>query len=106
MRRVLVLMVALGIFVGVAYAHNGIQHVMGTATSITDSSITVKASDGSTLTVLLTGDTKYFSGTETITVKEIKIGDRVVIHATRTGDHLTAAEVKIGAMRMKGMPGE
>jgi ribosomal protein L18E len=35
-------------------------------------------------------------------VKEIKVGDHVVIHATKTGDHLTAAEVKIGATRMKG----
>jgi viroplasmin and RNaseH domain-containing protein len=101
MRRVLVLMVTLGIFVGAAYAHNGMQHIMGTVTSITDSNIMVKAIDGSTQTVLLTGDTKYFAGTETITVKEIKVGDHVVIHANKTGDHLTAAEVKIGATRMK-----
>jgi ribosomal protein L18E len=35
-------------------------------------------------------------------VKEIKVGDHVIIHATKTGDHLTAAEVKIAATRMKG----
>jgi membrane-bound inhibitor of C-type lysozyme len=79
------------------------QHIMGT---VTDSNIMVKAIDGTTQPVLLTGDTKYFAGTETITVKAIKVGDHVVIHATKTGDHFTAAEVKMGAMRMKGMPGE
>jgi hypothetical protein len=26
-------------------------------------------------------------------VKEIKVGDHVVVHATKTGDHLTAVEV-------------
>jgi hypothetical protein len=82
------------------------QHIMGTITSITDATIMVKATDGSTQTVLLTADTKYFAGTETITVKAIKVGDHVVIHATKTGDHFTAAEVKIGAMRMKGMADE
>jgi hypothetical protein len=88
MRRVLVLMVTLGIFVGAAYAHDGMQHIMGTVTSITDSNIMVKAIDGTTQTVLLTGDTKYFAGTETITVMAIKVGDHVVIHANKTGESL------------------
>jgi hypothetical protein len=106
MRRVLVLMVTLGILVGAAYAHNGMHHIMGTVISITDANIMVKGTDGSTQTVLLTGDTKYFAGAEAITAKAIKVGDHVVIHATKTGDHFTAAEVKIGAMRMKGTADE
>jgi hypothetical protein len=38
-----------------------------------------------------------------IAMKDIKAGDQIVIHATKKGDHLTAAEVKVGAMKMKGM---
>ena len=106
MKRLLVLVLTLGVFAGAAYAHNGMQHVMGTVSAITPSNITVKATDGSTQTVLLSSDTKYLKGTQVITAKDIKVGDHVVIHATKKGDQLTAAEVKVGAMRMNGMSGD
>jgi hypothetical protein len=106
MKRLLALLLTIGISVGVAYAHNGMLHVMGTVTSITSSNITVKATDGSTQTVFLSSDTKYLKGTQAITVKDIKVGDHVVIHATKKGDQLTAAEVKVGAMKMNGMSGD
>ena len=106
MKRLLALVLTLGVFVGAAYAHNGMQHVMGTVTAITSSNISVKATDGSTQTVLLSSDTKYLKGTQVITAKDIKIGDHVVIHATKKGDQLTAAEVKVGAMKMTGMQGD
>ncbi len=106
MKRLLALVLAFGVFAGAAYAHNGMQHVMGTVTAITSSNITVKATDGSTQTVLLSSDTKYLKGTEVIAAKDIKVGDHVVIHATKKGDQLTAAEVKIGTMKMNGMSGD
>jgi hypothetical protein len=106
MKRLLAFVLALGVFVGAAYAHNGMQHVMGTVTAITSSNITVKATDGSLQTVLLSSDTKYLKGTQVIPAHEIKLGDHVVIHATKKGDQLTAVEVKVGAMKMKGMSGD
>ena len=106
MKRLLALLLTIGVLVGVANAHNGMQHVMGTVTSITASNVTVKATDGSTQTVLLTSDTKYLKGTQVIAAKDIKVGDHVVIHATKKGDQLTAAEVKVGAIKMTGMQGE
>lgn len=106
MKRLLALVLTLGVFVGVANAHNGMQHVMGTVASLTGTSITVKATDGSSQTVLITGDTKYLKGTKAITAKEVKVGDHIVIHATKKGDQLTAVEVKVGAMKMKGMSGD
>jgi hypothetical protein len=42
----------------------------------------------------------------TATLKDIKVGDHIVIHATKKGDQLTASEVKVGAMKMKGMSGD
>jgi Domain of unknown function (DUF5666) len=102
MKRALVLLLTLGVFVGAAYAHNGMQHIMGTVTAVADASITVKTTDGSTQTVLVTADTKYLNGTRAITVKEIKVGDHIVIHATKKGDQITAAEVKVGVMKTKG----
>jgi hypothetical protein len=82
------------------------QHVMGTVTSINASNVTVKATDGSTQVVLLSSDTKYLKGTEVVAAKDIKVGDHVVIHATKKGDQLTAAEVKVGAMKMTGTQGD
>jgi hypothetical protein len=41
-----------------------------------------------------------------IAMKDIKAGDQIVIHATKKGDQLTAAEVKVGAMKMNGMSGD
>jgi hypothetical protein len=106
MKRLLALLLTIGVLVGVANAHNGMQHVMGTVTSITTSNVTVKTTDGSTHVVLLSTDTKYLKGTQVIAAKDIKVGDHVVIHATKKGDQLTAAEVKVGAMKMTGMQGE
>jgi hypothetical protein len=107
MKRVLVLLLTIGVFVGVAYAHNGMQHVMGTVTSISASNVTVKATDGSTQVVLLSSNTKYLKGTQVVAAKDIKVGDHVVIHATKKGDQLTAVEVKVGTMmKMTGMQGD
>ena len=106
MKRLLVLVLTLGVLVGAAYAHNGMQHVMGTVTVITPSSVTVKATDGSIQTVLLSNDTKYLKGKQAITVKDIKVGDHIVIHATKKGDQLTAEEIKVGTMKMMGMQGD
>ena len=103
MKRLLLLILSLGVFAGAAYAHNGMVHVMGTVTAMTDTSISVKAMDGKIQTVALTSGTKYLRGETSVTIKEIKVGDHIVIHATGKPDHLAAAEVKVGTM--KGMSG-
>ena len=98
MKRFFVLVVTLGVLTGVAFAHNGMQHVMGTVTAITQTNITVKTTDGKTQKVVLTSDTKYAKGMEKITFSDIKVGDHVVIHAIKKGDQLMAYEVKVGMM--------
>ena len=106
MKRMLILLLTIGAFIGTAYAHNGMIHVMGTATAVSDTSITVKTTDGKTQSVVVTSETKYSKAAKIATLKDIKAGDHLVIHATKKGDQLVAAEVKIGAMIMKGMDGE
>ena len=104
MQRLFLLILTLGFFAGAAYAHNGMVHVMGTVTAMTDASISVKAMNGTVQTVALAGNTKYLRGDATIAPKDIKVGDHIVIHATGKSDHLTAAEVKVGAIKnMKGI---
>jgi hypothetical protein len=101
MRQLLLMTLTLGLCAGIAFAHNGMVHVMGTVTAITGTSISVRATDGTVQNVALTSETKYLRGVAAVSLKDIKIGDRIVIHATGKADHLVAAEVK--AATMKGM---
>lgn len=102
MKRLLLLALALGLFATNAFAHNGMIHVMGTVTAITDTTVSVKSADGKVQTVAFAPTTKFLRGTTIIADKNIKIGDHTVIHATKKGDQLVAAEVKLGVMKMTG----
>lgn len=103
MKRLLLLILAFGLLASVAYAHNGMHHIMGTVTAITDTSVTVKTTDGKTQTIGLTAETKYKKGEAAMTVKDIKVGEHIVIHAAMKSGHMVAAEVMVGGMKMKGM---
>jgi hypothetical protein len=96
MKCLLALVLTLGLLASVAYAHNAMIHVMGTVSAITDTSITVTTTDGKSQAVALNGDTKYAKMDTAIALKDIKVGDHVVIHATKKADQLVAATVKIG----------
>jgi hypothetical protein len=103
MKILLTLALTLILMTGFVYAHGGMEHVMGTIASISATSITVATTDGKSQTVLLTADTKYAKNDTAIPVSEIKVGDSVVIHATRKANELTAATVKVGASRRQAM---
>ncbi|HWZ49986.1 MAG TPA: DUF5666 domain-containing protein [Granulicella sp.] len=103
MKKVLATLFALVLMVSSAYAHNGMEHVMGIVADITGTSITVTTTDGKTQTVTATADTKYSKMDTAITLKDIKVGDHVVIHATKKDDKLIAATVQVGMGRMAGM---
>jgi hypothetical protein len=96
MKRLFALILTLGLIGGVAYAHNGMEHVMGTVSAITGTSITVTTTAGKSQTVAITSDTKYSRMDASITVKDVKVGDHVVIHATKKDNQLTAVTVKVG----------
>jgi Cu/Ag efflux protein CusF len=98
MKRTFGILVLLIVFAGNAFAHNGMEHVMGTVTAITDTSISVRTADEKIKTVALASATKYVRGDSPATLKDIKVGDHIVIHATKKGEQLTAAEVKAGMM--------
>ncbi len=103
MKKLLATLFTLVLMVSSAYAHNGMEHVMGTVASITDNSITVTTTDGKTQTVTATADTKYSKMDAAIALKDIKVGDHVVIHATKKNDKLIAATVQVGMGKMAGM---
>lgn len=90
------------IFATLVFAHGNEQHVMGTVTKIDTGAITVKTTSGDVKTVMILASTKFVKGTSSATQQDLKVGDRVVIHAKPEGDMLHATEVKI-ADQTQGM---
>jgi len=76
------------------HAHGGMIHVMGTVTGMTDSSVTVETADKKTVEVQLTDATTFLNGSNAANRKDLKVGDRVVIHAVKVKDSLQAHEVR------------
>ena len=103
MKRLFAILLTLGLMASATYAHNGMIHVMGTVASVTDTSITVTTTDGKSQTVALTSETKYARMDTSITAKDIKIGDHVVIHANKKDNQLMAVTVKVGMGNMSAM---
>lgn len=81
----------------IVLAHNNQQHVMGTVTKIDSASISVKTTTGDVKVIMLLPTTKFLKGTAAATAQDVKVGDRVVIHAKPQGEMLNATEVRIGA---------
>jgi Domain of unknown function (DUF5666) len=96
MRKVSMLVAALLLVAITSFAHGNYKHVMGTVTKITDTDITVETQDHQVQIVKLAPDTSFVKSGATVTLKELKVGDRVVIHAKPVGNDLIAHEVRFG----------
>jgi hypothetical protein len=92
----MILLVAFVAFAaGFAFAHGKEQHVMGTVTAMSDNSITVQTAK-ETVTVYTMTETNFVKSGSAASMKDLKIGDRVVIHAGKMDDKLMANEVDFG----------
>lgn len=111
MKRTLLILMGAVLFAGLAFAHGDEQHVMGTVTKITDTAITVEVAtkqgdaQKTSVTVTVLPSTKFEKMGAAATMKDLKVGDRVVIHAGKKAGKLEAHVVKIG-MAMSGMKHE
>ncbi len=97
MKRLAAVVVLLVLTVGLALAHENEQHIMGKVKSVSENSITVETVKKETKTVEFTSETKFVKSASPASVKDLKVGDRVVIHAAVKGDKLEAREVRFGA---------
>jgi hypothetical protein len=79
-----------------ASAHGNDKHVLGTVTKITDTEITVQTQDNQLQVVKIAPDTSFVKSGTSSSLKELKVGDRVVIHAKPVGTDLIAHEVRFG----------
>ena len=81
----------------IALAHGGLEHVMGTVTQVGDGSVTVKTTAGKTVTVNVDAKTTYSRASKPIQKSDIKVGDRVAIHAEEHDKTLLGKTVEVGA---------
>ena len=71
------------VFIAAAFAHGGMQHVIGTVTQVSADSITVKTLKSGLVTVALAADTQFMKDKTAVKITDMKVGDRVVIHAKK-----------------------
>ncbi len=96
MKRQVSIVFSILFLASMAFAHGNEKHVMGTVTAVSDNSITVETMDKHQVTVDVASRTSFTKGATTATLKDLKVGDRVVIHAVEKDEHLQAHTVRIG----------
>jgi hypothetical protein len=97
--RTLTLLLCISLVTAALLAHGTEQHVMGTVTALSANSITVHttAKPPKDLTVLIVASTQFMKSGAAASLKDLKIGDRVVIHAKPNADKkLEASMVDFG----------
>ena len=100
-KHLAVLSFCLVFLVGMAFAHGDMEHVMGTVTQVSTDSITVKTTKGPVVTVAVATDTKFMKNKAEVKIADLKVGDKVVIHARKDekdATKLVAHMVMIGQM--------
>src|SRR3984893_14121800 len=100
------------LFATAGFAHNGNEHVMGTVASASANSITVQSTgkETKTTTVSIIPSTMFMRSGAHVSLKALKIGERVVIEAKENKDgKLEAISVTFGKPQprsgMGDMPG-
>jgi hypothetical protein len=93
----LLAIVSLALLPTIAIAHGGEEHVTGTVTKISDTSVTVKTTAGKTVEVGFDAKmTTYERAKQPIQKTDIKVGDRVVIHAMEVNEKMVAHSIEVG----------
>jgi hypothetical protein len=93
----LLAILSLALLPTIATAHGGEEHVTGIVTAISDTSVAVKTTAGKTVEVGFDAKmTTYVRAKQPIQKTDIKVGDRVVIHAMEMNEKLVAHTVEVG----------
>ncbi len=100
-RRLLLLAVVPAMLSLAAFAHDGMEHVRGTVTKVSDQSVTVTTAAGKTVEVMLAADTTYERAAKPMQKSDLKVGDHVLIHAMEKAEVLTAHTVAVGTAPAK-----
>ena len=97
-RIALVTVLALALLPTIVSAHGGEEHVVGTVTKVSDTSVTVKTAAGKMVEVGFDAKTTYARAKAPIQKTDVKVGDRIVIHAVEVNEKLVAHTVELGGV--------
>jgi len=97
MRKTTLLLAALCLSAGLALAHGNEKHVMGKVTQVSATQVTVQTSSGELQTVRIISTTQFVKGGAAAAITDLKVGDKVVIHAKPVNGGLEASEVRFGS---------
>jgi hypothetical protein len=101
--RVISLIGMLALTAAIAFGHGDKKHVMGTLEKINADSVVVKQADGKSVEVKLVSNTMFVTRDgKAAKVSDLAVGDRVVIHATPSGETLSADEVRFSVPAAAG----
>lgn len=97
MRKISAITIAILLFAFLAFAHGNEEHVIGTIASISKTSITVHTTKNETKEVAITDKTTFETQKGPAKAEDMRVGDRVVIHADKQGEKLVAHIVKFSS---------
>ena len=106
MKRALAVTLAICFLAVPVFAHGTDKHVIGVVKTISDTKITVETQTKETQVVTISPDTSFVKSGAPSSLKELKVGDRVVIHAKPVGSDLIAHEVRFGKWDISGQAGK
>ena len=90
-----------------ASGHAGQQHVMGVIKSVDDNAIVVQVKGGKDVSATIDATTKFETTQGAATLKDVKPGERVVVHARKEGSSLKATLIKTApSVGNEKMPGQ
>ncbi|HEY6969499.1 MAG TPA: DUF5666 domain-containing protein [Candidatus Angelobacter sp.] len=99
MKRQFAIFLMIVFVASLAVAHGNEEHVMGTVTSISSHAIMVQTTSNQTKEVAITDKTTFEKSGAPAKLDDLKVGDRVVIHAGKEGNKLVAHTVRFGATK-------
>ena len=98
MRRVLLsVLTALLCVARVALAQGDPEHLRGTVTSVAGTTITIRTTENQTRTITIDAKTMIMRGNGHLTIKDVKVGDRVVLDVDRKTSVATGVELGTAA---------
>lgn len=99
MRRLLAICTLLLLIAGTAVAHGDMLHIKGKVVKVSEHSFTVETTDKETKEIEVSAHTKFVKGELPASMKDLKVGDRLVVLAKKSGEKLVAAEVMFAASK-------
>lgn len=82
-----------------SFGHGGAEHIKGTVTKVDETSITLTTPAKETKVIHFDKTTKFIKGASESTIKELKVGDRVVIDLHQMDGKAHASQVRFGAQK-------